>query len=334
MGVKVGHVTRIEGADVRTGFTSILAHGGDIYKEPVPAGYAVANDFGKFAGSAQVQELGEIETPILLTNPLAVPVASHAIIEWALSYPGNGDVATVNPIVGETNDRDLNNIRSRSLTMTDGLAAITSAASGPVAQGSVRAGTGTKAFGWKAGIGSSSRVLPSSFGGWTVGVLVQSNFGGNFIGDGLPLGRVFGRYLLKAEMDAQKPDESIIIIIATDAPLSDRNLTRLARRSFAGMARTGASFSNGSGDFALAFSTAPSVRRKKREPQVVGQVSDLANDQMTPLFVAVSEATEEAILNSLFKATPITRDPIGENPGSTADVIDTEKVAELIKQRQ
>jgi D-aminopeptidase len=328
-GVRVGHVTRIEGATLRSGVTAILPHPGNPYADKVPAGLAIANGFGKFAGVAQIAELGEIETPILLTNTLSVPAATSALIDWTLALPGNADVKTVNPVVGETNDRDLNDIRARRLTPADGLAALAAAKAGPVAEGSVGAGTGTMAFGWKGGIGTSSRLLPAKLGNWRVGVLVQANFGGNLVMDGLRVGKRLGRYLLQEAVPAPRPDGSIIIIIATDAPLSDRNLTRLARRSFAGLARTGAAFSNGSGDFALAFSTAEAVRRTTERRAAATMIADLPNDLMTPLFMATAEATEEAILNALVAATTVTRDPAGGEPGFVGEALGAERLKAL-----
>lgn len=243
-GVKVGHVTLIEGEDVRTGVTAILPHGGNIFQDKVPAGIAVGNGFGKLMGSTQVNELGEIETPIVLTNTLSVPVGAEALIEWTLGQQGNEEVRSVNPIVGETNDGWLNDIRKRAVKKESVLDALRAAGSGAVAEGCVGAGTGTICFGWKGGIGTSSRILPKSLGGYTVGVLVQSNFGGVLQMDGIPVGKELGQYYLKDELD-KTADGSIMIVIATDASLSDRNLLRLAKRGLCGLARTGASMSNG-----------------------------------------------------------------------------------------
>ena len=302
-GVKVGHVTLIEGDDIRTGVTAILPHGGNIYQEKVPAGIVVGNGFGKLMGSTQVEELGEIETPIVLTNTLAVPVAAEALIEWTLAQPGNEEVRSVNPIVGETNDGWLNDIRRRAVTKESVLDAIAGAESGPVEEGCVGAGTGTVCFGWKGGIGTSSRLLPKSLGGFTVGALVQSNFGGVLQVDGIPVGKELGQYYLKKELDDDSADGSIMIVIATDAPVSDRNLKRLARRGLAGLARTGASMSHGSGDYVIAFSTAEEVRRTTERRRKVWAYPELPNDLVSPLFQAVIEATEEAIYNSLCMAT-------------------------------
>jgi D-aminopeptidase len=302
-GVKVGHVTLIEGADIRTGVTAILPHGGNLYQDKVPAGFAVGNAFGKFMGSTQIEGLGEIEAPILLTNTLNVPEAAAGAIEWTLRQPGNAQVRSVNAVVGETNDGFLNDIRARRVRPADAVAAIAAAHDGPVAEGSVGAGTGTIAFGWKGGIGTSSRRLPSNLGGWTVGVLVQTNFGGVLTVAGVPVGQALGRYFLKDELSGGSADGSVIIVIATDAPLSDRNLERLARRAFLGIARTGSPMTNGSGDYAVAFSTNADVRRTVERRSKPGTIIDLPNDQVSPLFEAAVEATEEAVINSLFAAT-------------------------------
>lgn len=323
-GVCIGQVTLIEEADIRTGATAILPHAGNLYKDRVPAGIAVANGFGKLMGSTQVVELGEIETPIVLTNTLSVPRAADAILDWTLSRPGAEKIRSVNPIVGETNDGRLNAIEKRVLTSEQSLQAIESASSDPPAEGNVGAGTGTVAFGWKGGIGTSSRILPQALGGYCVGVLVQSNFGGVLQILGVPIGRLLKQHYMSAELAeavgfaepagvtepegfADAPaDGSIMIVVATDAPLSYRNLTRLARRSFAGLARTGSSFVNCSGDYAIAFSTADAVRRTQRRRRDVVAVRELANESVSPLFHAVIEATEEAIYNSLFMAETMT----------------------------
>ena len=309
-GVKVGHVTLIEGGNIRTGVTAILPHGGNLYQDKVPAGFAVGNAYGKFMGSTQIKELGEIETPILLTNTLNVPEAAAGIIEWTLRQPGNDEVRSVNAVVGETNDGFLNDIRARRVRPADAVRAIAEAREGPVAEGAVGAGTGTIAFEWKGGIGTSSRRLPASLGGWTVGVLVQSNFGGVLTVAGVPVGQALGRHYLRpalSEVEGGKltdasADGSVIIVIATDAPLSDRNLERLARRGFLGIARTGSPMTNGSGDYAVAFSTSAAVRRTPKRRSQAAAISELANEQMSPLFQAVVEATEEAVINSLFAA--------------------------------
>jgi D-aminopeptidase len=305
-GIRVGHVTLIEGDSVRTGATAVLPHAGNLFRERVPAGIAVGNGFGKLMGGTQVIELGEIETPIILTNTLAVPRAADAIIDWTLSQAGNEDVVSVNPLVGETNDGYLNDIRARSLTSAMMREAIEQAQAGIIEEGAVGAGTGTMAFGWKGGIGTSSRVLPEALGGATVGVLVQSNFGGVLQMDGLPVGKSLNQYYLKDAIDRGDADGSIMIVVATDAPLSDRNLTRLASRALAGLARTGASMSNGSGDYVIAFSTAQSVRRYTTQSSTLAKESEWSNDKVSPLFQAVIEATEESIYNSLCMAVTIT----------------------------
>jgi D-aminopeptidase len=301
-GVSVGHTTLIEGRSVRTGVTAVLPHSGNLFQDKVPAGFTVANGFGKFMGSTQVDELGEIETPILLTNTLSVTEAGAAVIDWTLRQPGNEQVRSVNAVVGETNDGHLNDIRMRRVTKEDGLRAIAAARSGPVQEGNVGAGTGTVAFGWKGGIGTSSRKLPPNLGGYTVGVLVQSNYGGVLNVAGVPAGQLLGQYFLKNELNSASADGSVIIVIATDAPLSDRNLKRLSERAFAGIARTGSAFTNGSGDYAIAFSTAPSVRRTAARRGAAASLEELPNDRVSVLFQAAIEATEEAVLNSLFKA--------------------------------
>jgi D-aminopeptidase len=304
-GVRVGHATLVEGEAVRTGATAILPHEGNLYQDKVPAGVAVGNGYGKLMGSTQIAELGEIETPLVLTNTLSVPQAAEAILDWTLAYPGNEDVRSVNAVVGETNDGFLNDIRRRALRAGHIREAIERAAPGPVAEGSVGAGTGTVAFGWKGGIGTSSRRLPETLGGYTVGVLVQANYGGALEILGVPVGRALGRYYLREALDAGDADGSILIVVATDAPLDDRNLTRLARRALLAVARTGSPMTNGSGDYALAFSTAKAVRRTPERRAGVGDYALLSNDRVSPLFQAVVEATEEAIYNALFTATTV-----------------------------
>jgi len=300
-GLRVGHVTIREGDRLRTGATAILPHGGNLFQDKVPAGFAVLNGFGKFAGSTQIVELGEIETPIVLTNTLAVGRAIEAVNRWTLAQPGNEQVTSLNAVVGETNDSRLNDIRAGYPTVEQIRGAIDAAKTGPVEEGAVGAGTGTVAFGFKGGIGTSSRVLPAKQGGFTIGVLVQSNYGGQLRIDG----RAFAE-IQASGGDAGTPtadtDGSIVMIIATDAPLSDRNLRRLAERTFAGLARTGSALSNGSGDYALAFSTGESVRRTPARRAGVSQIEELPNDKVSPLFEAVIDASEEAILNSLFMA--------------------------------
>ena len=324
-GVKVGHLTVIEGDDIRTGATAILPHDGNIFQEKVPAGLAIGNGYGKLTGATQIIEVGEIETPIVLTNTLAVPRAADAIIDWTLSQPGNEKVLSISPIVGENNDGKLNNIRRRYLTAEMIIKAIETASDGEVAEGSVGAGTGTIAFGFKGGIGTSSRRLPENIGQWTIGVLVQTNFAGVLQIIGVPVGRELGRYYLKDNIEDDSAG-SVMIILATDAPLSDRNLSRLAKRAMAGLARTGASMTNTSGDFAIAFSTAQSVRRTPQRRKNQSAIMELPNDKISPLFQAAIEATEEAIYNSLFMATTMTG-----YQGNTADALPLDKVEELMR---
>jgi D-aminopeptidase len=302
-GVLVGHTTLVEGDSVRTGATAILPHGGNLFQSKVPAAVFVFNGFGKSAGLSQVAELGEIETPIVLTNTLSVARGIEAVLDWTLAQPGNEQVVSVNAIVGETNDGNLNDIRARTLTSAQILQAIRSAHAGPVEEGAVGAGTGTVAFGWKGGVGTSSRRLPALSGGWTVGVLVQTNYGGVLTVNGRRVGEELGRFYLKDELTGKSADGSIMVVVATDAPLSDRNLMRLARRAVAGIARTGSSFTNGSGDFVIAFSTAAEGLRTAPKRVGVAHYAELSNDAVSPLFQAVAEATEEAIYNSLFMAT-------------------------------
>jgi D-aminopeptidase len=317
-GVLVGHTTLIRGDNVRTGVTAILPHGGNLFREKVPGAVFVGNGFGKLAGSTQVNELGEIETPILLTSTLSVPRVADYLLDYMLALPGNEDVQSINPLVGETNDGYLNDIRGRYITRDDVFAAIKGAKTGTVDEGSVGAGTGTVAFGFKGGIGTASRKLPARLGGFTVGVLVQTNFGGVLKINGAPVGEELDRYYLREELSkaARKRDSkesdadgSIIIVVATDAPVDARNLERMAARAMMGLARTGASGSNGSGDYAIAFSTAEDVRVRtlsQSESNAPRTVKTVANDAMSPLFLAVIESTEEAIYNSLFKATTVT----------------------------
>jgi len=329
-GVLVGQTTVTDGDSVHTGVTAIRAHGGNQYLDRVPAAVHVGNAFGKLVGSTQVKELGELETPILLTCTLCVWKAADAMVEWMLGQPGMERVGSLNPVVGETNDGGLNAIRSRPITPEHVRAALDGAKSGPVAEGSVGAGAGTQAFGWKGGIGTSSRVVPKTLGGYTVGVLVQSNFGGILQVLGAPVGKELGRYAFKSELDRERGDGSIMMVVATDAPLSDRNLERLAARAMMGLGRTGSSASNGSGDFVIAFSTAPSVRRRLTpagggpEP-LTRQTEDVTNDAMSGLFEAAVEATEESIYNSLFMATSVTA------RGRTVDAIPLDRVREILK---
>lgn len=304
-GVKVGHQTIVRGDNVRTGVTVIFPHDGNIYAEKVPAAVHCGNAFGKLAGSTQVVELGTIETPIALTNTLSVPVCMQAVVRRTLAQPGNEKVRSVNALVGETNDGWLNDIRGMHVTEADVFAAMDAAASGPVAEGSVGAGTGTSCFGFKGGIGTSSRRLPADLGGYTVGVLVQSNYSGVLVVNGAPVGRELGNFPLSEYTAPTDPagDGSCMIVVATDAPLSPRSLERMARRCVIGLGQTGSSMQNGSGDYAIAFSTA------YRVPVHTGlldpPVAEVANHAMSPLFMAVVEATEEALLNSLFMATDV-----------------------------
>lgn len=328
-GVKVGHVTLIEGEDIRTGVTAILPHDGNLFQEKVPAGIAVGNGFGKLMGSTQVEELGEIETPIVLTNTLAVPRAAEALIDWTLAHPGNEEVRSVNPIVGETNDGILNNIRKMVVIKDHVIQALRNAASGPVPEGCVGAGTGTICFGWKGGIGTSSRVLPEPLGGYTIGALVQTNFGGVLQMDGVPVGKMLGQYYLKEFLDNTSPDGSIMIVLATDAPLSGRNLKRLAKRGLAGLARTGASMSNGSGDYVITFSTAETVRRTPERRAGIWAYPEVPNDLMSPLFQAAIEATEEAIYNSLCRAETTTG-----YRGITVSALPLDQLSEILQSRK
>ena len=327
-GVTVGHATLIKGDNIRTGVTAILPHGGNLFREKVPGAVFIGNAFGKLAGSTQVNELGEIETPIMMTATLNVPRVADATIDYMLALPGNEDVQSINPLVGETNDGYLNDIRGRNVGREEVFAAIKNAHGGVVEEGAVGAGTGTVAFGFKGGIGTSSRKLPANLGGYTVGVLVQSNFGGILTINGAPVGRELGRYYLKDELEksnSRQPnaaDGSIIIVIATDAPIDHRNLQRLAARSMMGLARTGSSASNGSGDYAIAFSTAPELRIS-RAPK--SNASPLSNDAMSPLFLAVIEATEEAIYNSLFRATTTT------GKGHTVEALPIDRTLEILR---
>jgi D-aminopeptidase len=300
-GVRVGQVTVREGDSIRTGVTAVLPHGGDLFADKVPAAVFVGNGFGKLMGVTQVRELGEIETPVVLTCTLCVPRAADAVLDYVLA--ATPDARSVNAVVGETNDGYLNDIRARPVRAEHVLRAIREARGGPVEEGAVGAGTGTVAFGWKGGIGTSSRVLPASLGGYTVGVLVQSNYGGILQVLGAPVGRELDQYFLKRELDRGDADGSIMIVVATDAPLDPRNLERLAARTMLGLARTGSPMTNGSGDYAIAFSTAEGVRRTPERRSARHAVEVLPNDLLSPLFEAAVEATEEAIYNSLFRAT-------------------------------
>ena len=330
-GVRVGHATVVSGDSVHTGVTAILPHGGNLFFDRVPAAVHVGNAFGKLVGSTQVRELGELETPILLTCTLCVWRAADAMVSELIAMPGMERVGSINPVVGETNDGGLNAIRSRPITADVVRSALTAANGGPVAEGSVGAGAGTIAFEWKGGIGTSSRRMPRSLGGWTVGVLVQSNFGGVLQVLGVPVGRELGRYAFKDAVERERGDGSIMIVVATDAPVSERNLERLAARAIMGLARTGSSAANGSGDYVIAFSTAPEVRRNAASMRLAPDSTrrlrasaELSNDDMSPLFEGVVEATEEAIYNSLFMATSVTA------RGRTVEAIPLDRVREIL----
>ena len=331
-GVHVGHTTVVEGSRVRTGVTAILPHKGNLYSSRVPAAIHVGNGFGKLLGVTQVKELGEIETPILLTCTLCVWNAADAMVEWLLGQDEMENVRSINPVVGETNDGRLNDIRSRPIEAHHVVAALESATNGPVTEGAVGAGAGTVAFGWKGGIGTSSRVLPESLGGYNLGVLVQSNFGGILQIGGAPVGIELGQYSFSGQVSREQapgPEEdihewgSIMMVIATDAPLSDRNLERVAQRAVMGLSRTGSYASNGSGDYVIAFSTANSVRRSSASE--IHEVEDLPNGRISALFQATVEATEEAIYNSLFKAETVTSN------GRTVEALPITETAEILK---
>jgi D-aminopeptidase len=321
-GVKVGHRTLIEGEGIRTGVTAIVPHGGNVFQWKVPAAVFPANAFGKAAGFLQIQELGNLETPIVLTNTLCVGTTVQAVVDWTLQQPGNEEVQSVNAVVGETNDGELNDIRTCAVRPLDVFLAIEEAEDGPVSEGSVGAGTGTTAFGFKGGIGTASRLLPESLGGFTVGALVQSNFGGVLTIDGMRVGESLGHFSYRRAIN--ESGGSCMIVLATDAPLSPRNLERLAARAVMGLARTGSFMSNGSGDFVIAFSTENAVPNDKVES--VREEEILYNDFTSPLFMATVEAVEEAVLNSLLMATTITgRD------GNTAEAIPIELLGEMIE---
>ncbi len=331
-GVLVGHTTIFRGDNIRTGVTAVLPHNGNLFREKVPAAIFVGNGFGKLMGSTQVAELGEIETPILLTSTLSVPKVGDFLIDYMLALPGNESVQSINPVVAETNDGFLNDIRSRPITRDDVFAAIKGAKTDNIEEGSIGAGTGTVAFGFKGGIGTASRKFPASLGGYTVGVLVQTNFGGVLSIDGVPVGVELGKYYLKDAIAKNAAadklaDGSIIIVIATDAPLDARQLNRIAARAMSGLARTGSSMTNGSGDYAIAFSTAESNRIKPLGTgEFVRKSEVVANDAISPLFQATIEATEEAIINSLFRATTVKgRD------GRTVEALPIERTLEIMR---
>lgn len=323
--VTVGQKTKIEGKDIRTGVTAILPHKGNLFQLKVPAAVFVGNGFGKLAGSTQIEELGNIESPIVLTNTLSVASGIQGIVSYTLSQEGNEEVQSVNAIVGETNDGYLNDIRGQHIAGEDVLEAIESAKSGEVKEGNVGAGTGTVCFGFKGGIGTSSRVLPTSLGGYTVGVLVQTNFGGVLQIDGVPIGQELGQYSFKNQLESA--DGSCMIIVATDAPVNERNLKRMAQRAMMGLAKTGGIASNGSGDYVIAFSNNPSnlITHEAKNLQLE-ENKYLRNDDMSALFLATIEATKEAIINSLFAA----QDMKGKN-GRTVHAIPKEKVLEIMK---
>jgi D-aminopeptidase len=323
-GVKVGHVTLWQGENIRTGVTAILPHGENLFQEKVPAAFYVGNGFGKFIGSTQVEELGQIETPILLTNTLSVWDVASGIVEYMLSLPGNENVRSINPIVGETNDGGLNDIRGRHVKREHAVEAIRAAQAGPVAEGAVGAGTGTVCFGWKGGIGTSSRILPPALGGFTVGALVQTNYGGVLEIVGVPVGKELGRYAFRDQLNYG--DGSCVIVIATDAPLNSAQLKRLAKRATLALGRTGSAMSHGSGDYVIAFSTARELRIKPNAPRIE-QVPRFKEDDLSPLFQAVVEATEEAIYNSLLKATTVKG-----IEGRTVPALPIDKIQELMKQ--
>jgi D-aminopeptidase len=329
-GVRVGHVTLIEGERVRTGITAVIPHPGNLFQEKVPGAVFVGNAFGKLAGSTQVDELGTIETPVLLTNTLSVGVAVAAAAAWTLTQPGNSDVRSVNAVVGETNDGGLNDIRGQHVTKDHVLAAIAAAREGPVEEGSVGAGTGTQCFGWKGGIGTASRTVPAGGSRYVLGVLVQTNFGGVLTIDGVPVGKLLRRYAFgpsaPGQAGADPADGSCMIVVATDAPLDARDLKRLAARAVFGLARTGSSFSHGSGDYAIAFSTAPGLRTRMGDASPAARTI-LPSDGVSPLFQAALEATEEAVYNSLFRATTMTGN------GRTVDAIPLDRVRELLARR-
>lgn len=322
-GVSVGHVTKIEGDNIRTGVTAILPHDSNIFQQKIPAAIYLGNGFGKLAGYSQVEELGLIETPIILTNTLSVADAMKAVIKYTLDQPGNENVRSVNAVVGETNDGYLNDIRGMHITEEDVLKAIKGANNEKVEEGNIGAGTGTRCFGFKGGIGTSSRVLPQELGGYTVGVIVQTNFGGTLRIGSQPVGKMLGKYPYKDAIESA--DGSCMIVIATDAPADAHNLKRIAKRAMLGLARTGGIASNGSGDYAIAFSTA----EENRIPYESKRTQDLTfinNDYLSPIFLATIEATEEAIINSLFAAETM----IGQD-GHLVEALPIEEVLELIR---
>ncbi|ADB41671.1 P1 family peptidase [Spirosoma linguale] len=318
-GVRVGQVTLNQGQNIRTGVTAILPHDGNLFQQKSPAAIYIGNGFGKLTGYSQVDELGTLETPIVLTNTLSVPTAADAVIDYTLAQKGNEQVRSVNTVVGETNDGTLNDIRGRHITKQHVLDAIGQAKTGPVIEGNVGAGTGTICFGFKGGIGTASRKLPASLGGYTVGALVQTNFGGVLQIAGVPIGVALGKYSFKEKLDG-----SCMMVILTDAPLDARNLKRLAKRAFMGLAQTGGIASNGSGDYVIAVSTAYRIAHETASS--FDELKLLRNDNVSPLFMAAIEATEEAIINSLFAAKTSTGDQ-----GNMVEQLPVDKVVDLLK---
>ncbi|WP_133273733.1 DmpA family aminopeptidase [Hymenobacter radiodurans] len=325
-GVRVGHTTLVQGQAVRTGVTAIVPHAGNVFQQKVPAAVYVGNGFGKLAGSTQIEELGILETPIVLTNTLSVGTALNAVVDYVLRQPGNEAVQSVNAVVGETNDGALNDIRGRHVTEQHVLAAIEQARTGQVAEGNVGAGTGTVCFGFKGGIGTASRLLPAKQGGYTVGVLVQTNFGGVLQINGAPVGQELEQFYLSQQLK-DRADGSCMIVVATDAPIDARNLERLAKRAFLGLAKTGGIAANGSGDYIIAFSTHPGLRVPYAPTAPTQTTTTLTNDAMSPLFMAAIEATEEAIINSLFKAETLQ----GKQP-QPIEALPLDKVLKILKQ--
>ncbi|HSR42954.1 MAG TPA: P1 family peptidase, partial [Longimicrobiales bacterium] len=347
-GVRVGHATVVEGDSIRTGVTAIVPAGGDLYRRPVAGWIHVGNGYGKLIGETQVREFGEIETPILLTCTLCVWAAAEGLADWLLQRPG-AEEHTINPVVGETNDSRVNDMWADPIRFEHVARALESASGGPVAEGSVGAGTGTSNFGWKGGIGTSSRVLPPTLGGWTIGVLVQTNYGGILTINGAPVGRELGRYAYRDELEASGAGESasgpspgggadpdptggpppgdggsVMVVLATDAPLTARNLERLAERAMMGLARTGSYAANSSGDYVIAFSTSEEVRHPRGDPRPVAS-AEILNPQMSPLFAAVAEATEEAVYNGLFRATTVS------GRGRTLEALPLEPTLEILR---
>lgn len=324
-GVRVGHVTLVQGNQVRTGVTAILPHAGNLFQEKVPAAVHVGNGFGKLAGSTQLKELGNLESPVVLTNTLAVGTALNAVVGYTLQQSGNEQVQSVNAVVGETNDGFLNDIRGRHVQEAHIVRAIAQASGGPVAEGNVGAGTGTVCFGYKGGIGTASRKLPASLGGYTVGVLVQSNFGGVLQVNGVPVGEALGRFSF-SEHVLESADGSCMIVVATDAPVDARNLERMASRAMLGLGKTGGIASNGSGDYVIAFSTNEALRIPYTSKDKTQSFPLLRNDEMSPLFMATIEATEEAIINSLFQAQTMQG-----REGRRVEALPLDRVLQLIK---